>query len=206
MEVKFMENIKSVFLSIKSKPQKEKQKMTIRQMVGMAMLAAISIVFVSVIHFPLFPAAAFLEYDPADIPILIGTFAYGPIAGFILTVVVSLIQGITVSAGSGIIGIIMHIVATGSCTLISGTIYQKMKTKKGAAISLSIGVIIMTFAMVFMNLILTPLFMGAPVETVIAMLVPIFIPFNLLKYSINCLITFLLYKSISHILKGVSKK
>ncbi|USF29345.1 ECF transporter S component [Clostridium sp. MD294] len=201
-----MENIKSVFLSIKSKPQKEKQKMTIRQMVGMAMLAAISIVFVSVIHFPLFPAAAFLEYDPADIPILIGTFAYGPIAGFILTVVVSLIQGITVSAGSGIIGIIMHIVATGSCTLISGTIYQKMKTKKGAAISLSIGVIIMTFAMVFMNLILTPLFMGAPVETVIAMLVPIFIPFNLLKYSINCLITFLLYKSISHILKGVSKK
>ena len=44
------------------------------------MLTAISIVFVSVIHFPLFPAAAFLEYDPADIPILIGTFAYGPIA------------------------------------------------------------------------------------------------------------------------------
>lgn len=201
-----MENIKSTFLSAKSKPQKEKQKMTTRQMVGMAMLAAISIVFVSVIHFPLFPAAAFLEYDPADIPILIGTFAYGPIAGFILTVVVSLIQGSTVSAGSGIIGIIMHIVATGSCTLISGTIYQKMKTKKGAAISLSIGVITMTFAMVLMNLILTPLFMGAPVEAVIAMLVPIFIPFNLLKYSINCLITFLLYKSISHLLKGISKK
>ena len=73
----------------------------------------------------MFPAAAFLEYDPADIPILIGTFAYGPIAGFILTIVVSLIQGSTVSAGSGVIGIVMHIVATGSCTLICGTIYQK---------------------------------------------------------------------------------
>ena len=201
-----MENIKSTFLSAKSKPQKEKQKMTTRQMVGMAMLAAISIVFVSLIHFPLFPAAAFLEYDPADIPILIGTFAYGPIAGFILTVVVSLIQGSTVSAGSGIIGIIMHIVATGSCTLISGTIYQKMKTKKGAAISLSVGVIIMTFAMVLMNLILTPLFMGAPVEAVMAMLVPIIIPFNLLKYCINCFITFLLYKSISHLLGGILKQ
>lgn len=100
----------------------------------------------------------------------------------------------------------MHIVATGSCTLISGTIYQKMKTKKGAAISLSVGVIIMTFAMVLMNLILTPLFMGAPVEAVMAMLVPIIIPFNLLKYCINCFITFLLYKSISHLLKGISKK
>ncbi len=183
-----------------------KTKMTTRQMVGMAMLAAISIAFVSVIHFPLFPAAAFLEYDPADIPILIGTFAYGPIAGFLLTVVVSLIQGTTVSAASGPIDIVMHIVATGSCTLISGTIYQKMKTKKGAAIALVVGVITMTLAMVLMNLILTPLFMGAPIEAVIAMLVPIIIPFNLLKYSINCLITFLLYKSISHILKGVSER
>ena len=201
-----MESIKSTFLEMKPQQQKEKQKMTTRQMVGMAMLTAISIVFVSVIHFPLFPAAAFLEYDPADIPILIGTFAYGPIAGFILTIVVSLIQGSTVSAGSGVIGIVMHIVATGSCTLICGTIYQKMKTKKGAAISLAIGVITMTSAMVLMNLILTPLFMGGPVKAVIPMLVPIIIPFNLLKSCINCFITFLLYKSISHILKGVSKK
>ncbi len=124
-----MENIKSIFSATNetSPQQKVKQKMSTRQMVGMAMLAAISIVFVSVIHFPLFPAAAFLEYDPADIPILIGTFTYGPIAGFILTIVVSLIQGTTVSAGSGPIGIIMHIVATGSCTLISGSI----KNKKG---------------------------------------------------------------------------
>ena len=81
-----------------------------------------------------------------------------------------------------------------------------MKTKKGAAIALVVGVITMTLAMVLMNLILTPLFMGAPIEAVIAMLVPIIIPFNLLKYSINCLITFLLYKSISHILKGVSER
>lgn len=66
-----MESIKSTFLAMKPQQQKEKQKMTTRQMVGMAMLTAISIVFVSVIHFPLFPAAAFLEYDPADIPILI---------------------------------------------------------------------------------------------------------------------------------------
>lgn len=201
-----MENIKSIFLGAKLQKPKQKQKMTTRQMVSMAMLSAISIVFVSIIHFPLFPAAPFLEYDPADIPILIGTFAYGPIAGFLLTVVVSVIQGCTVSASSNIIGIIMHIVATGSCALISGTIYQNNKTKKGAAISLAVGVITMTTAMALMNLILTPLFMGAPIQTVLSMMIPIIIPFNLLKSSINCFMTFLLYKSISHILKGVSKK
>ena len=75
---------------------------------------------VAVIHFPLIPAAAFLEYDPADIPILICAFAYGPLAGLLLTVVVCFIQGFTVSAQSGIIGIVMHIFATGCCVLVTG--------------------------------------------------------------------------------------
>lgn len=44
----------------------------------MGMLVAIAIVLVYFIHFPIFPAVAFLEYDPADIPILMGTFAFGP--------------------------------------------------------------------------------------------------------------------------------
>ena len=57
------------------------KKISTRQLVSMAMLGAISIVLVAAIHFPLIPAAAFLEYDPADIPILICAFAYGPTAG-----------------------------------------------------------------------------------------------------------------------------
>lgn len=179
-----------------------KRKISTKQMVVMAMLAAISIVFVTLIHFPLFPAAAFLEYDPADIPILIGTFVYGPVAGCLLAVIVSVIQGMTVSAGSGIIGIIMHAVATGSCTLIAGSIYFKHKTRKSAAFALVIGALTMTIAMVLMNLVLTPLFMGAPLSVVLQMMVPVIIPFNLLKSGINCAITFLLYKSISHIIKG----
>ena len=43
------------------------------RLVKMGSLVAVSIVLVYLIHFPLFPAVAFLEYDPADIPILIGT-------------------------------------------------------------------------------------------------------------------------------------
>ena len=84
----------------------------------MAMLVAISIVLVAIVRFPVFPAVAFLEYDPADIPILIGTFAFGPIAGILLTVVTSVLQGVTVSSASGAYGIIMHIIAT--CTLVIG--------------------------------------------------------------------------------------
>lgn len=63
----------------------------VRKLATMAMLVAISIVLVYLIHFPIFPGAAFLEYDPADIPILIGAFAYGPVAGVLLTVVTAVI-------------------------------------------------------------------------------------------------------------------
>ena len=77
--------------------EQKNRRISTRQLVSMAMLGAISIVLVAVIHFPLIPAAAFLEYDPADIPILICAFAYGPLAGLLLTVVVCFIQGFTVS-------------------------------------------------------------------------------------------------------------
>ena len=58
-----------------------------RKLTTLAMLAALAIVLVALIHFPLVPAAPFLEYDPADIPIFIGTFLFGPAAGLALTAV-----------------------------------------------------------------------------------------------------------------------
>ena len=180
----------------------DKKKMSTRIMVSLAMLAAISVVLVAVIHFPLIPAAAFLEYDPADIPILIGAFAFGPVAGLLLAIVVSVIQGITVSAASGPIGIVMHIFATGACAFVAGSIYKRNKTRKNAVIGLIAGALVQTVAMVIMNMIFTPLFMNCPLETVIGMLIPVIIPFNLLKAGINCTMTFFLYKSISHLIKG----
>ena len=70
-----------------AKELQKKSKITTVRLAKMAMLVAISIVLVALVHFPIFPAVAFLEYDPADIPILIGTFAFGPVAGILLTVV-----------------------------------------------------------------------------------------------------------------------
>ena len=97
---------------------------------------------------------------------------------------------------------IMHIFATGFCVLVAGTIYKRHKTRKVAVIALICGAIVQTLAMVLMNMVFTPLFMGAPLETVLAMMIPAIIPFNALKAGINCTITFFLYKSISHLIKG----
>ena len=99
------------------------------KLVKMGAMVAISVALVYLIHFPIFPAVAFLEYDPADIPILIGTFAFGPLAGLVLTVVTSVIQGLTVSSGSGLYGILMHVIATGVLVVVSGSVYRRRKTR-----------------------------------------------------------------------------
>ena len=91
-----------------------------RKLTTMALLSAPAVIMVALIHFPLLPAAPFLEYDPADIAILIGTFLFGPVSGLALTAIVSVLQGLTVSAASGPIGILMHFLATGAFSLTSG--------------------------------------------------------------------------------------
>ena len=175
-------------------------KMTSREktvrLAKMGMLVAISIVLVYFIHFPIFPAVAFLEYDPADISILIGTFAFGPLAGILLTVVTSVIQGVTESAASGLYGIIMHVISTSVLVLVSGLIYKYNKTRKGAVIALLCGVAAMTLVMIGANMIITPLFMGVP-RNIVWSLMPFIAGFNAIKAGINSVVTFLLYKRIS---------
>ena len=174
-----------------------------RKLTTMAILTALSVCFVALIHFPIFPAVAFLEYDPADIPILICSFAFGPAAGLVVTVIAAFIQGFTVSAQSGIYGIIMHIIATGAYVLASGLFYRKHKTKNLAAVSLLIGTAAMVVCMFFANLVITPYFMMGAVnkETVytVLSLMPFILLFNLLKAGINGAITFFLYKRVKHL-------
>lgn len=172
---------------------------TTKKLTVMGILAAMSIVFVYVIRFPLLPAAPFLEYEPGDIPILICSFLYGPVSGLILTVIVSILQGITVSAGSGIIGIIMHIFATGFFAFLAGLFYIRNKSRKNAIIGLSLGTIAMIIVMCILNIVLTPIFMGIPRSEVLKMILPIIVPFNFLKAGINSILTFIVYKKISKI-------
>lgn len=185
----------------------KKQTIATRTLTTLGMLAALALVLVSLIHFPIVPAAPFLEYDPADIPIFVGTFLFGPAAGFALTVIVSVIQGLTVSAASGgIIGIFMHIFATGTYVLIAGILYNKNCTRKGAFAAMAAGSLAMTAVMCLWNLIFTPLFLGQNMGDVAAMLIPAIIPFNLLKAGINSFVTYVVYKPIGKLVFHNSEK
>ena len=174
-------------------------KFTTKTLTSLGVLAAFSVVLMLAIRIP-FPPAPFLEYDPADVPILIGAFLFGPIGGLVLTVLVSLLQGLTVSAGSGFIGIVMHFAATGCFAFLAGLLYQKSRTRKTAYISLALGVLLQTAIMAGMNLWLTPIYMETPREAVLAMMLPVIVPFNLIKAGVNALLTALIYKRIHQLL------
>lgn len=164
----------------------------------MAMLAAVSLALVLLIRIP-FPPAPFLVYDPADIPIIISAFAFGPLPGISIAVVVSFIQAFALG-GDGIIGFLMHVLATGSFVLVAGLIYKGHKTKKRAVIALVAGALTWVVTMIGWNLIVTPFYMGVPMEAVIAMILPILLPFNLMKAGINSIIVFIIYKPIAKFL------
>lgn len=171
----------------------------VRRLARLAVLSALAIVLALGIHFPIMPAAPWLEYDPADIPILIGTFLYGPWWGLLMTVVVSVIQGTTVSAASGWIGIVMHILSTGAFCVVAGLIYRRNKTIKTAIIALVSGALVLTVVMTGCNMVFMPLFLGRQLQEVIDLLVPVVIPFNLIKAAINSTVTFLVYKSVGRL-------
>ena len=178
--------------------------MKTRKITCMAVLAALSVVLVAVIHIPMPAPISFLEYDPADIPILICGFAFGPWAALIVTVAAALIQGLTVSAQSGIYGIIMHILATGAFSVASAAIYSAHKNKKQAVISLLVGALARLVLMFGANLVITPFFMMGAVNTettkTVLNLMPFILLFNLGSTVINGGITFLVDKRVSPIL------
>ena len=172
-------------------------------------LSALSIVLVLLIHFPIFPAVSFLEYDPADIPIIMSTALFGPLWGLLMTAVVAVVQGLTVSAGSGVYGIIMHIIATGAFIFtywLALAVIRRIRRGKEkdhpyltSAIASVFGAIAQTAIMIPANLIITPLFMGVDVSVVVQLLTFIIL-FNLIKASVNAFVATLIYAVSGRIL------
>lgn len=162
----------------------------------MAFFIAISVALGYLVHFPIFPSAPYLQYDPADIPILIGAFAFGPLAGVILTVIASFIQAFIV-VGDGFYGFLMHAIATSSLVVTAGLIYRFRHTIVGGIVGLVSGTVAMGAVMVVANHFITPIYLGVPASAVDPLLLPIILPFNLIKAGINSVVTFIVYKAVS---------
>jgi len=159
------------------------------------MLSALAFVSRLLIRFPIF--LPFLSYEPTDVVIIIGGYLFGPLAAMATIAIVSFMRMITVS-DSGVIGMIMNIISSTGFVLPAVLIYRYRRNLFGAVFGLVVGVLVGTAVMLLWNYLIIPLYMtGVARADVVGMLVPIILPFNLIKNSLNAALVMLLYKPVS---------
>ena len=163
-----------------------------KNLVLLAMFAAMAYAAVCLIRIPV---VLFLSYEPKDVIITIGGFLLGPMASFIVSLVVSLLEMVTIS-GTGPIGAVMNLLSTCSFACTAALVYKKRRTVSGAVLGLGLGAAVMVSAMLLWNWLITPLYMGVSREAVQGMLIPTFLPFNLLKAGLNSAFILGLYKPL----------
>ena len=166
----------------------------------LALLAAVAYVVMYLSKLIPVNVLGFLNFDLKDVIICIAGFLFGPLAAAGISLVVSLIEMVTVSS-TGFWGLLMNVLSTCAFVCTAAYIYQRKKTIKNAVLGLVVGVLLMTAVMLLWNYLITPIYMHAPREQIVGLLVPIFLPFNLIKGGINATLTVLLYKPIVNALR-----
>lgn len=167
-----------------------------KQLVTMALLCAIG-VLLSFIEFPLLPGVTWLKYDASAMPAMVCGFAYGPAGGLAVGVVGAVLHGILMADFSGAV---MNILVVIGFVAPAALIYKRLHTFRGALLGLAVGILGVILMAIVGNLIITPAWLGVPLDAVIAMIVPVLIPFNLAKATLNAVLTLIVYKAISNLI------
>lgn len=195
-----------------------KRRIETREIVTIGMLGAIATVLM-LFEIPLPFAPPFYEIDFSEVPVLIGCFALGPMAGVLIEFVKILLNFVVNGTATAGVGELANFCIGCSFCIPAGIIYKRKKTKKGAMLGLISGTLIMTFLGCFINAyIMLPTYAKAfhiPIEGLIEMgtkvnasITDLFtfvmfavVPFNLLKGVLVSVVVMLVYKKISSIIK-----
>ena len=178
----------------------------------MALFAAISTVLMYIeVPIPLMPP--FLKLDISAVPIMIGSFAFGPFEGLVMSLIKAMVHALS-SQTMGV-GEVADFLITGSFAFTAGLLYRRHKNKKAAVTACAVSIITATAVGTLANYFLLLPFYAAmynmPLQAVIDMCRAVnpaidslgsyillgIVPFNLLKGTIVAVLTFLIYKKIS---------
>lgn len=199
---------------------KQNGLLSARNVTLMAMFGALGAVLM-LFEVPLpFIAPSFYGLDISEVPILVGTFSLGPVAGAVMELVKILVKLLLKPTSTGFVGEFANFCFGCAFVLPAGIIYKINKTKKGAVIGMVTGTAVMTVVAVILNaVIMLPFYSNfMPLDTIIAAGAAInpaisnvwtFVvlavgPFNIVKGAVVCLITSLVYKRVSIIIHSTS--
>jgi len=172
----------------------------LKRLIALASMAMLSALAFAAMFFIKIPVVLFLSYEPKDIVLAIGGFLFGPLAAAAMSLVVSLVEMVTVST-TGWIGALMNVLSSCSFVCVAAAVYSKKRTYRSAIIGLALGCVTTTAVMLLWNYLIAPFYMNASREDVAKLLVPAFLPFNLLKSGINAAVTVLVYMPLKKALE-----
>lgn len=196
-----------------------------RKVAMIGMFSAIAMIL-HLFDFPLPFAPGFYKLDFSELPILVGTFAFGPAAGVMMEFVKILLKLLTKGTSTAFVGDLANFVIGCSFILPASVMYAFRKNKKSAILACVTGTAIMTvFGTAFNAIYLIPAFSklyGLPMEQLLAMgtavnplaeegsiisfVVACVAPLNLIKGASVSLVTLLIYKPLSPIIKSGHRK
>ena len=202
--------------TVRANSDKTIRNSRVRTMCGAAMLSAVAYIL-QFLEFPLpMLIPAFIKLDFSELPALIGAFAYGPAAGVVICFIKNVIH--LVNSQSGGVGELSNFLLGAVFVFTAGMVYRKSHSRKGAMLGSVIGAVLMAVISVFTNYyIVYPIYTAfMPMEAIIGAyrailpavknlwqcLLVFNLPFTFVKGMLNVLITFLIYKPLSPILKG----
>ena len=193
-----------------------------RTLTQIAMLGAVAGVLMN-FEFPIpFLAPSFYQLDFSEIPVLIGSFAMGPLAGVVIELVKILVHLVTKGTMTAGVGDVANFILGCAFVVPAGLIYRfhHIKIRKHAVEGMVVGTVLTSIAACLLNaFVLLPAYgkaFGMPIEAFIEMgtavnpsvnsllgfVAMIIVPFNLFKYTLTSVIVFFIYKRIRVMLKG----
>ena len=195
------------------------KRISTRTMVQVAMLGAVAGVLM-LLEFPLpFIAPTFYKLDFSEVPVMIGGFAMGPVAGIVIEGIKIAIHLILKGTSTAFVGELGSFIMGCALVVPAAVIYKKHRTRKRALIGLIVGIVVAVAASVLVNAyMLLPAYgaafgmdisvfigMGTAINPAIDSLVTFCLlavaPFNLFKGVVVAVITLLLYKHLRRIIK-----
>lgn len=198
---------------------------TVRKMAMIGMFSAIAMIL-HLFDFPMPFAPGFYKLDFSELPILIGAFAFGPAAGVMMEFLKILLKLFVKGTSTAFVGDLANFVVGCSFILPASVIYAFKKSKKGALVACIIGTLMLTvFGTSFNAVYLLPAFAkfyGMPLDDIMAMgaainplvkegsivsfVIACVAPLNLIKGGLVSVVTLLVYKSISPIIKSEHRR
>ncbi len=196
------------------------KRVNTRYLTVTAMLSAIAYILMFLdFSVPMF-MPSFIKMDLSELPALIGSFAFGPMCGVIICLIKNVLHLLITSTGG--VGELSNFLLGAAFVLPAGLIYKYKRNRKSALAGSILGAVFMgAFSVVSNYFLVYPVYYNfmskdailaayqailPNVDSIFDCLVCFNMPFTTIKGLCSVVITFVIYKHISPILKGTRNK